>query len=248
VIRLHGVYMCIGLIGCGRVGFDARDDATRDDATRDVAELATRCGQITGELFCEGFEGEPMLGSLQATAPSFALVETTHSFRGARALHARTEGAQEPAWVLGTVLPDLVAGELHARWYIYVPSGAAKLELASVHLVDAVFPHRGVIVGVHEGMMDLTATETGDYLVSQVAVPRDRWACVQLHVTISQTAGVVESWLDGVSTGRFTGIDTLPAVSYRSVHAGMFATSLATEPQELWTDELAVATLPIACD
>ena len=64
--------------------------------------------------------------------------------------------------------------------------------------------------------------------------------------TLRQTSGQVFRY--GVATGRLTGIDTAPAVSYRNVHAGLFATSLATEPQEMWTDEVAVATSPIACD
>lgn len=232
--------------GCGRAGFDAlASDAAPDTAAED-ALARVPCAAVPGQLFCESFE-EPT--SPLSTVEGTVAIDSARVFRGAKSQHAQTTGTSEPAWMLGAVLPDVVAGDLHARWWVYVPASAPAGQLATVHMVDAAAPFHGVILGVQNDVVDVTCSEAGMTAISTVTLPRDRWVCLQLHVAIADgTGGMVEAAVDGAQVAELAGIDTLPANGYRNVHVGLYATALATGPEELWSDELAVGTLPIACD
>jgi hypothetical protein len=226
---------CFVLAACGRLGFDP-------------LAPPSPCSGLDEVLFCETFEGESMLPTEDATAPGFVRTDEEEAFRGLRSLHARTTGANEPAWRLGAALPDVVDGELFVRWYLYLPSSVANPQMASVHVVDSIFPFGGIIFGIQDGRPLTSSSITGGSIDGPVPVPRDRWFCVQLHIVISETAGVVETTVDGEAAGTLEDTDTLPQNNYRNLHAGLFATSLATGPQELWTDELVAAREPIPCE
>ena len=83
---------------------------------------------------------------------------------------------------------------------------------------------------------------------SPVLLHRDGWSCWQVHVSISSTAGVIETWVDGVPAARLDATDTLPPNGYTDVHSGMFTSGPAVQTVDLWTDELVVATFPVGCD
>lgn len=233
-------WMAMVASGCGRVGFDPLAEGSLDP---DGAALdGTACDEIIGAMLCESFEGPAMLASTQG----MAAVDEIHPYRGQRSLRTSTTGPNQMAWQVGGVLDYRMTGDLYARWYQYIPSSIAIPQMASVHLVEATMPYDGVVFGIHDGTLSVSTTGTEG--VSDIEPERDRWLCIQLHVSISQTAGVVESWIDGVPGARVDNSDTLPATGYRNVHAGMYASGLAAEPQELWTDELVVGGSPIPCD
>jgi len=146
------------------------------------------------------------------------------------------------------VLPYVTSGELHARWHVYIPSSVIDVQLASVHLVDDTFPYHGLIFSLREGMAEVTSSEAGTTTALMLPIPRDRWVCAQMYVRIADIGGEIGGAIDGGPFSAITNIDTLPPFGFRNVHVGLFATSLATGPMEIWTDEVAVGTQPIPCD
>lgn len=230
------------LASCGRIAFDpGAQDATPSEVT------ITACDTIPGIVFCEDFEGPPKLVSVEAEPPSLVVADTSRAYRGATSLHARTTRAVEAAWRLGGVLPTVTGGELYARWYHYEPSTNPHRRIGSIHLVESSPPFNGVIFGLTDGNIDVSSTAAGAINVSSVAMPQDRWTCLQLRVVIAAAGGTVESWVDGVPAARLDNVGTLPATGYRNVHAGLFGAGPAADI-DLWTDEVAVGTMPIACD
>ncbi len=240
---------CLAIValvaGCGRLGFDASaTDATATDVAIDA--IGPPCPPLPGLLFCESFEGDPLLPSVDGTV----MIDATRSARGARSQYAMTTGASVPSWQLGQVLPYVTSGELYARWYVWVPSTVQSIDLASVHLVEMTTPYDGVSFGVVDGIVEMenTANDISMIARSTTRLPLDRWVCLQMHVAISATDGAIDVAVDGQTVAARSGLDTLPATGYRMVHAGLFAMDSATAPIEMWTDEVAVGTQPIPCD
>jgi hypothetical protein len=145
-------------------------------------------------------------------------------------------------------LPDLTSGDLHLRWYMYVPAAPAALYIAPIHVVDAAAPFGGVIVSVKDDGLVVNCTESGQFVEAPASVPRDRWVCIQLRVVISDTAGSVAASVDGVGRATLTGIDTLPPNGYRNIHAGSYASGTTADPTDVWIDELVAGTSAIPCD
>ncbi len=247
--RFLGVVLGVATAaGCGRVAFEPLEDSRPADP--DVTSLdTTRCDELSGVLFCEDFEGMPQLPTVQVTPPSFVVTDDgTRAYRGARALHARTTQASEPAWILGAAMPYLMSGELHVRWYMYLPAEPNPVHIAPVHLVESSVPFHGVVFGVDTTTFRVTLSEPVMTAVSVTAVPRTRWVCFQLRIVISDTAGSVDVSVDGVPGLTLENIDTLPPNGYRNIHAGSYATSASTNASDVWTDELVASTSSIPCD
>ncbi|MDQ3334143.1 MAG: hypothetical protein M4D80_03200 [Myxococcota bacterium] len=129
-------------MGSRRLSFDPQDDAANLDAT--ICD-----DNLPGVLFCESFEGPRQLLGGTTVAPSFVVEEGGPPvYRGDRALHAHTTRPQESAWILGSVLPTLMSGELWARWCVYIPATPVQFNLASVHIVDQQSPNHATVVGL----------------------------------------------------------------------------------------------------
>ena len=132
----RGVAVTIVFAGaCGRIGFDPGSPSALGPSV---------CEELTGTLLCEGFEGDPQLGSTQVTAPSFAVLDETRPYRGARSLHTRTTRADERAWELGGPLGGLTSGDLYARFYVYQPANPPDAHVATLHLVENSGSYQGM--------------------------------------------------------------------------------------------------------
>lgn len=246
----------VALCACGRLGFEPSGhyDAAHPDGDGlgpgpgpggDGPRPNVPCEQLPGILYCDGFDGSSDLTTIEAAAPSFVTFDSQRAIRG-QSLHARTTRAVEPAWRVGTVLPSLTSGELYVRWYHYYPSSSPAHTWASIHVISNTPPYPGIIFGATDNRVEVVASQNLDVHTSNVEIPRDRWFCLQMRIVIS-TAGTIESWIDGVPAARLDGVVTLPPQgAIENVHAGMF-NALDAGPNDLWTDELAIGTLPIDC-
>jgi hypothetical protein len=113
------------------------------------------------------------------------------------------------------VLPSLQSGELHVRWYMFVPALPAAVHITPVHLVESITPFSGVVLGIEDNGIEVNLSESGTTVGSTRAVPRDRWACFQVQIVISDTAGSVTASVDGVVHATRSGIDTSPVAAQR---------------------------------
>lgn len=230
--------------GCGRVGFGETPPADAEQPIDAPIEAPPPCPPTPGVIFCESFEDTVQLGTSAGTVE----IDGARAYRGARSQHAQTTMVSEASWQLGGVLPYVAGGDLYVRWYVYIPSSVGELDLASVHLVQDMEPFAGVIYGFRAGAAEVTSSESDVTAFSPLVVARDRWVCAQMHVQIAEVGGAIDGALDGQPITPVTGIDTLPANGFRNVHSGLFATGPSSGRMEIWTDELAVGTLPIPCD
>ena len=243
--------MC--LLGCGRVAFDARDDANAmlgdGDNPGDGALDVTACDDgLPGVVFCEDFEGTPQLPGAEAQAPSFVTPDTTNPYRGARSLHSRVTRTNEQSWLVGSPLANLTSGELYARWYLFVPGAPQSIDIASVHIIEQVAPFDGFHLGINGGgIYAINRNMTGSG-VQPIAFPRDRWVCIQVRIVIAATNGSIETWIDEAVGPTTLNADTSPAAGFRNLHAGIYSAVPNTVPLDVWTDEVALGTMPIPCD
>ncbi len=222
---------------CGRLDFETSASVLDD----------TICDEIDGLLLCEALDGNSSLPTVNASEPSTLTFDTSRRYRGSASQHSHTEGSYAVAWRLGQRLGRITADDIHARWYMYVPSSITQ-PIASTHLVEDTMPYHGVVFGVNNGMPEVVYTGSGG-AQGAALMPRDRWTCVQVHIVVHPTAGLIETWIDGVPSARVDALNTLPAAGYNNVHIGHFSGgSQHSEVADVWTDELAVGTFPIPCD
>ncbi len=209
---------------------------------------------LTGALFCDGFEdgagfvawsgSETTAGSVSwATAPDPV-------YRGVGAEKSVTTSDGGLACVVTDSLPDLASGSLYVRAYVYLPSGPVFTGFDVLSLVEGSAPVDGfallVGTGGHPGVY------FDEHAFSQLApvatFPQDRWACVQVHLALSDTTGSVDVHIDGTAVLSVSGIDTLPASGYHRLSAGIPFSDPGQAPLVVYTDEVAAGTSPLPCD
>ena len=79
-------------------------------------------------------------------------------------------------------------------------------------------------------------------------IPRDRWVCVQLAITVDPSVGVVKLSLDG-SNHMTASTDTLVGVDgYSAVDFGVHYATPAQGPVVLWVDDVVIDTVPVGCN
>jgi hypothetical protein len=235
--------------GCGRLGFEIGGSGGVDGGgDGDASALDdTICDEIAGLLLCEPLDGTASLPTVHAFPPNTLEFDTSRRYRGLASQHSHTETSSSVAWRLGQRLGRITTGDLHARWYMYMPSSITQ-PIASIHLLEDTMPFHGVAFGVNNGRPEVAYTGGGT-AASSAPMPRDRWTCVQVHVLVDPSAGLVEFWIDGVLSGRVDALNTLPATGYNNVHIGHFSGGAPhTEIADVWTDEVAIGTFPIPCD
>jgi len=229
-----------------------RDSGPRDSGPRDSGPPdPTACDDIlAGALFCDGFEGGlTAWGGSVLDRGTVTAVPT--SYRGSGSLRARTTATGAFAHVWVDALGSRSSGDLYLRAYVRVPSGIA-FEPDGVdvfRLRQGRAPWNGVAFGIQNGDRPYVAVDpAGMSWAGTAAFPRDAWVCVQLHVTISNTAGAAELWVSRVPTVSRTGLDTLPSSAYVTLTAGIDWSGPSQTSAEVLVDEVAVGTAMLPCD
>jgi hypothetical protein len=228
-------------------GTQAQPDAAAPDAAP-VGESSCY-GPLASALFCSGFESTDMKPWLPGGTGGTATRVTTPAFLGMGALHGASTVKGGAGQLYANVLGGKTSGALYMRGHVYVPSnpaisgttilayGESTPPYGGVSLV--LLPNQGVQVTVNPGSLAVKSPS--------VKLPYDKWVCVQIATTISETAGSVTFSIDGATAGHATGINTLPGRGFEIVSAGVVYTPPTQAPVETFVDELAVDTSPIAC-
>lgn len=212
----------------------------------------TACDDVfTGALFCDSFE---MPGFLRWNEVREMSGDVTHAtdraYRGAASLRAESLAPSGQADVIGYSSTPLTSGTATLRAYVYVPSGPAFTDVAILASHENSAPLQGIAFGVRDGERPYVYSSTAGVSIPAptVRMPRDRWVCVVLTLTIHDTAGSFELRVDDEIAVSRTGVDTRPAGGYATLVAGVSYTSPAQAPIALYIDELAIDDSPIGCD
>lgn len=240
-------------------------DTARDRCVRELADAGsapdahvedptTACDDLLRDaLFCESFEDPSLLHwTVQEAYDGTVGYTRERAFRGVGALAASTSATGGYAERIASVLGSITEGDVHVRAYVYVPEGAPLVHSSILHIGG----HRSRVAT--EPLAGFNAMDgfasmyvgAGDFHVDDqlVAVPRDRWFCVQLQVHVDDVAGEARIWIDQTLAGERVGVDTRPEGPYESLGAGIAWSTLTQEPFTVLVDEIAIARTPMPCE
>ena len=239
-------------------GSERRDaqsaDANGEDAAEALVGESACYDRFESRLACIGFESDLSAAWWRIETSGEVVSSAERVYVGEGALHASSQGAGSTAFVGHAAFPLVTSGSLYLRSYIYVPSGVA-LEGVIVHgLSEERDPYGGVSLLLSDHGLEVDVHPDGPgvspiFIESMQALPRDRWNCLQLQVTVSEDSGAVRLSLNGeLIAASATPLATLPASAYRGVSAGLVYADPSQGPVELFVDELVADVMPIPCD
>jgi len=236
------------LAGCGRLGFgeprpDARTDSVAIDATDPCA----------GDLLCDGFEGT-MLGNGWVMSGAVA-IDNTFAHSGASSVHMHLAAIAAGDTMAARIIhPTLLQtpGPLWIRAWIRLgglPAGGDHLELECMEQSGS--PSFGDCVFAYATQTALYSQFAGASMET-TAAPLNTWFCVVWSVVRSPTAGAMHLTSDAFPDADLPGVATTSAsrpVDVLAIGASYSGTNTpdAAPPTDVWFDDVAIRTSPLAC-
>jgi hypothetical protein len=211
---------------------------------------ANLCPEQPGMIFCDGFEDPTFSRWSFKVVSNGTLTQSTTRFRsGAGSLRATTGTAKmgNVARYATQALAHQKSGEIWLRYYYYVPSSTVVTSHFSTGVMsELVPPYFGFSLLVRPAQVAISALSTT--FPGTLTFPRDRWACVELHVQIDPTAGIFEAYIDGALAVRSPPTNTLPTDGYTSAEVGIHYADTSQGPVEVYVDDVSAANTRIPCD
>jgi hypothetical protein len=169
---------------------------------------------------------------------------------GMASLRAQSHDANSVAVVVARFAP-LHSGNLYLRAHLYVP-GQQPTETMNVFFIGArpdpePEPFVGMDLNLEQGALQVYSPQaephrqTGSY-----RIPRDRWFCLRAEIEIGDRAQV-SLFVDEQLALRATQVDSAPPEGVHMLRAGVDWSSGQQASFELFIDDLALDTRPIAC-
>jgi hypothetical protein len=219
-------------------------------------------------LFCDGFEDErgttfthwsnsraENLSGKPGNAGTTITVDSSAVCLGQNVLHASTSGDNQQAVLIRTLtnLPNPV----HVRFWVNLHKFATSVGLvefrnsteddfASLYLDPPPSGKTTAQFGFQSSFNDQLPR-----VGAAVAVPLDRWMCVEVTFRLASSGGEVHLSLDGVPNGDVTGLKTAASsTSMDRLVLGPISDDKGSVvlPNEVYFDEVAVSDSPIGCD
>jgi hypothetical protein len=148
--------------------------------------------------------------------------------------------------------PPLAEGTLAIRSFVWVPADPTIAEWVIFHELSG-----RMNAGSERYSLDLKSMYGLQYVAlpgsmsgppNPSAIPPETWACVELRIQISDTAGNIEIRVnDVVVDSNDMPIDTLPVDGFANVNVGGLASMAEADPYTFLFDDLVIATEPIGC-
>jgi hypothetical protein len=226
------------------------DPGDEDGGEDDPDAGASLCPERSDALFCDGFE-DPNFDrwSYAVINNGTATRSTTFKRTGEASLRATTGAAMfdNAARYATNELGSLKSGELWMRYYYFLPNSVTINSHISAGVMSEIQePWAGFSLIVRASRVDLS-TMSGP-VQGTMTFPRQRWVCVELHVTIDPSAGRFEAYLDGALAVRSGPTNSVPADGYRNAEVGIHYAEAAQGPVEAYVDDVFVGRSRIPCD
>lgn len=199
----------------------------------------------SGALFCSDFEQG--LGALTTRENDGALQLVSASPRPGSALSASIEAAMGRAYV-EVPLDATSLDQLYLRANLWVPAAAALDDVALFYF-GPLGDNAGVNIDLHDrDRVELFLPEHDVSLFSEdAAFERDRWQCLQLALTLSDTLGTARLSIDGNSVISASDLDTVaddPALYFTF---GIEWSSPTQGPVSVLIDDVTLDDHPLEC-
>jgi hypothetical protein len=208
-----------------------------------------------GVQLCEGFEGSALASLWSADrrpAGSIVAIDPSRVFRGAGALHVRTEGVAARGQAVATIQEERTEADAPAeRWvraYVQVPDPPSGF-VSLVSLAQVSAPFSAITLGLEDGALAVD-DELGDgRSASATRLPQGRWVCLELAVRVG-SPGEIRVRLDGqevedLRLAQRTAAS--PPIGDVEIGVAIAAGDVAAAPLEAWYDEIVIDTGETSC-
>ena len=211
---------------------------------------ASLCG-IGTFLLCDGFEnGLDTTWSTTRVGDGTAIIDDLHAARGSKALHVKTAGTGR-AYIEEKKTFPIAGNNLYARMFVWfeddiTTTGHFSLAEAAGTGNSALIRFGGQFKEFGVGTDGGGSGDWTDH--DSVTVPSKKWLCVEFQ--FQGSSNMFHVWSDDVPrTALDTGANkhnNFVMPQFTSLWFGWWMYN-ATEPQELWIDEIVVDSKPIGC-
>jgi hypothetical protein len=206
-----------------------------------------------GVQLCESFENglDATLWTTTRTGDADVVVDQTHAARGVKALHVKTTAGTGHAFVTERRTFPAVGNTLYVRMFVWfeddiTTQGHFTLAEGAGTGTGALVRFGGQFKEFGVGS-DLGAS--GDWTDhDNVVIPSKKWLCLEFE--FQGSANMFHVWSDDVARSALdTGANrhngfVMP--QFTSLWFGWWMYN-ATEPQDVWIDEIVVDSKPIGC-
>ncbi len=226
-------------------GSDSGADAGRDASAPDATILPATCP--VDAFFCDGYDdGTFAAWSFPVTVGGSVSSATTPVHSGARSLRCVSDGgsaveARYGAFAYG----GQTSGDLWARAYFYLPAVLPDF-VSLISISDSAPPFTGAAMVVTTGLLGVTSGISADRAFDTVPIPRERWVCVEFHITADPLNGVLEAYRDGALVARVAGFNTVPDSGYEVAEIGIHYV-VSGPAFELYVDDVALSRVRVGC-
>lgn len=244
--------LCLLALGCGRVGYDATaqqdGDAsvTTDAPAGSDGSVGAGCGAMA--IFCDGFESATLVPPWGGTIvePGTTLGRSdAFVTSGTGALEASVPTERTAAFVYAPLDPGVSGGTVFARgWFRFSADVLQHLDFLTLASGDGDIGT--FVIGGEMGVFN--PFSVGEIRSAPVyVVPADRFICVELHLDLDSTAGVIDVWVDGVLVLHAEGMRTLGTSPVSQVRVGANFAGFGQSAATVWVDDVVVSTERIGC-
>jgi hypothetical protein len=205
-----------------------------------------------GFPLCESFENglDAMVWTTTSSGDGTVTVDAMHAARGNKALHLKTAGAGR-AYIAEKQTFPIAGNNLYARMFVWFEDDITSAGHFS--LAEAAGSGNGGLIRFggqfKEFGVGTDGGPSGDWTDHDtVTVPSKKWLCVEFQ--FQGSSNMFHVWSDDIArTALDTGANkhnnfVIPQLT--SLWFGWWMYN-ATEPQELWIDEIAIDSKPIGC-
>lgn len=202
---------------------------------------------FVGAVFCDGFENPDLLTSwpISIDRDGVSTRVSDPVYRGTGALRASTTLLGGRAGVRAPLEPAITTGDLWMRGYFFVPPGP---ELVIATILISYGEEGGIGAQVRETYGAWMGSAVGRVVSpSGTVVPRDRWLCFEVHITIA-AEGMADVFVDGEQVITQHPVVTTQSTGWNTLTTGLEFTENTQEPLTIYVDEVAVGTTRLPCD
>lgn len=196
------------------------------------------CVGIPGVLACNNFEEEdPAWTKLEVNGS--ALLSATTAYTGEQALSATVAATGGKAVRTRGIA---AADRYYAKLYAKVPADSDTTGIALLHIGETTGDYLGTNIEISTGSLGTAIQSAGIYDYPATFV-RDKWMCLELDLTISDTAGRVQVKMDGVVVVDKNAVDTKPENAVGDLEVGVSYAGAANT--KVLIDDVVVAREPL---
>lgn len=233
-------HLCPSLLATAAAGALALAGAGCGEVEKDP-DAPMSCVGIPGVLACNNFEAEdPAWTKLEVNGS--ALLSATDAITGEQALAATvTATGGKAVRTRGIATMD----RYYAKFYAKIPADSDTTGIALMHIGETTGQYLGTNIEISNGSLG-TAIQSANIYEYPATFVRDKWMCLELDLTISDTAGRVQVKMDGVVVVDKNAVDTKPQNAVGDLEVGISYAGAAST--KVMIDDVVVASSPLpAC-